>query len=282
MIVKFDYQGYPISFNNDNGVMVNATNMAKPFGKVAKDWLRTKQTQEFITSLSAVRQICPTDLVQIKQGGNEQGTWMHEDVALEFARWLSPQFAIWTNIKIKELLTQGVATVSNDDETIAKAMDILYQRLEQAKKEKLQLQTKIDTQQELIETQESELKTQAPKVEYYDQVLQSQSTMTTTQVANMIGTTAEKLNKSLKACGFLYYQSGQWLLRSPYSGMGLHKVRTQHFTRYDGSIGTNSYTVYTEQGRRFLSLLANNNFNLTKTLKEYERNSVDNTSLSEK
>lgn len=30
---------------------------------------------------------------------------MHEDVALEFARWLSPKFAIWCNRRIKELLT---------------------------------------------------------------------------------------------------------------------------------------------------------------------------------
>ena len=32
---------------------------------------------------------------------------MHEDVAIEFARWLSPAFSIWCNDKIKELLTTG-------------------------------------------------------------------------------------------------------------------------------------------------------------------------------
>lgn len=30
---------------------------------------------------------------------------MHEDVALEFARWLSPRFAIWCNDRVKELIT---------------------------------------------------------------------------------------------------------------------------------------------------------------------------------
>lgn len=43
-VVKYEYQGNPISFSNENGVMVNATNMAKPFGKTAKDWLRTQQS----------------------------------------------------------------------------------------------------------------------------------------------------------------------------------------------------------------------------------------------
>lgn len=121
--------------------MVNATEMAKPFGKLAKDWLSNKSTKEFLSTLSAVRTIPLTDLVEIKQGGNsEQGTWMHEDVAMEFARWLSPAFAIWCNDRIKELLKTGVTTVSNDDEAIAYAMQVLNRRLEQAKAEKKQLE----------------------------------------------------------------------------------------------------------------------------------------------
>ena len=83
----FKYNNTPISFDTAavNGTMVNATEMAKPFGKTTKDWLRTQQSQEFISSLPTVRQICLTELVKIKQGGNDknaQGTWMHEDVAL--------------------------------------------------------------------------------------------------------------------------------------------------------------------------------------------------------
>ena len=51
-------------------------------------------------------QIHTSALIQTVKGGNgEQGTWMHEDVALEFARWLSPAFAIWCNRRIKELFT---------------------------------------------------------------------------------------------------------------------------------------------------------------------------------
>lgn len=65
---------------------------------------------------------------------------MHEDVALEFARWLSPAFAIWCNDRIKELLKTGVTTASNEDEAIAYAMQVLNRRLEQAKAEKKQLE----------------------------------------------------------------------------------------------------------------------------------------------
>ena len=47
--------------------MVNATEMAKPFGKIPKDWLRTKKSKVLISSLSAVRQISLTGLVDIRQ-----------------------------------------------------------------------------------------------------------------------------------------------------------------------------------------------------------------------
>lgn len=107
----FQYEGSPITFQQGDSVMVNATEMAKPFGKNVSHWLRNQSTKEFLSELSALRNRKGSELVSVENG---VGAWMHEDVALEFARWLSPAFAIWCNDRIKELLTQGVATVSND------------------------------------------------------------------------------------------------------------------------------------------------------------------------
>jgi hypothetical protein len=90
--------------------MISATEMARPFGKNKrpKEWLRTDQSKEFLAELSKGH-FCPlADLVQIKKGGMNPGTWFHEDVALEFARWLSPSFAIWCNDRIKEILLSQV------------------------------------------------------------------------------------------------------------------------------------------------------------------------------
>lgn len=70
--------------------MVNATEMAKPFNKRPNDFLILKSTNELTNSLSAKTGIPVTDLVIVNQGGNNQGTWMHEDLALVFAQWLSP------------------------------------------------------------------------------------------------------------------------------------------------------------------------------------------------
>lgn len=103
-LTTFSYAGSKITFATESGVTVNATQMAKPFGKSAKDWLKTQTAKEFIATFSEVKKILSTDLVRVVYGDNG-GTWMHEDVALEFARWLSPKFAIWCNDRIKELLT---------------------------------------------------------------------------------------------------------------------------------------------------------------------------------
>ena len=93
---------------------------------------------------------------------------MHEDVALEFARWLSPAFAIWCNDRIKELLTTGVTTVSNDDEAIAYAMSVLQKRLEQAKEEKARLEA--ENQQK-----EAKITKLQPKADFADAAFRSDS-----------------------------------------------------------------------------------------------------------
>ena len=109
----FQYNGTPITFQIGGTLMVNATQMAKPFGKQPIFWLNNQSTKEFLAQLSELRNLSSADLVRVTKGGNDkklQGTWMHEDVALEFARWLSPAFAIWCNDRIKELLMNGTVS----------------------------------------------------------------------------------------------------------------------------------------------------------------------------
>jgi len=106
------YKGTDITFQlGDGKVMVNATEMAKPFGKRTADWLENQYAKRFIEVLTVTRKSVRADFVVVKQGGNDQGTWFHEDVALEFARWLSPQFGIWCNDRIKELITKGYTRI---------------------------------------------------------------------------------------------------------------------------------------------------------------------------
>lgn len=113
---NFNYKGNKVTFSEGQRMMINATEMAKPFGKMPKDWLRLKSTESFLNELSSVRQIPLSGLVYKKQGGcGEQGTWFHKDVALAFAQWLSPMFHIWCNDRIEELLTTGCVMLNKDN-----------------------------------------------------------------------------------------------------------------------------------------------------------------------
>ena len=105
----FNYNNTPITFDTAaaTGTMINATEMAKPFGKKAVEWLSNKQTKELITSLSSKVGIPTLKLVITQKGGNQAGTWLHEDLAIVFAQWLSPEFYLWCNDRIKELLLNG-------------------------------------------------------------------------------------------------------------------------------------------------------------------------------
>lgn len=142
--IVYDYKGSKISFANGKNVMVNATEMAKSFDKRPAKWLELPSTKEFLAALTAIRK-SDTALIQTNSGGinGGGGTWMHEDVALEFARWLSPAFAIWCNDRIKELLKYGMTAtqptldemLNNPDLVIRMATQLKQEREEKARLE---------------------------------------------------------------------------------------------------------------------------------------------------
>lgn len=138
--VVYSYKGSEISFMSGESTMINATQMAKPFGKRPNDYLVLPSTNHLINAITRKSGIAENQLVITERGGLNPGTWLHEDIALDFAQWLSVDFRLWCNDRIKELLKTGVTTVSNDDEAIAYAMQVLNRRLEQAKAEKQQLE----------------------------------------------------------------------------------------------------------------------------------------------
>lgn len=250
-IINFDYKGSQISFEKGKNVMVNLTSMAKPFPeKNLSQIINSLEIKEYINALTEIQNYSSADLLIVRKGGDisQQGTWAHRLVAIRVAQKLNPALAVWVDMRIEELLTTGVTTVSNDDEAIAYAMQVLNKRLEVAKAEKERLLAENQLQSE-------QLRLSAPKVQYVDNVLQSSQTYTSTQMAKELGMReAEQLHKALKAKGIMYKQSGQWMLTAKYSEKGYTKPRTT-YTRSDGTQGTNTITVWTERGRAFLHQL---------------------------
>ncbi|MBO7595344.1 MAG: phage antirepressor KilAC domain-containing protein [Salinivirgaceae bacterium] len=269
----FNYEGCGITFQTGDGVMVNATQMAKQFGKLPNDWLRLPGTQEFINELLIARKSrnCDYQAVITRAGAPETGggTWLHEDAAIEFARWLSPKFAIWCNDRIKELLTTGVATASDDDAAILHAMQVLQRRVEAREIELKEAQAHIAIAEETIEQQERqirmsqgtieeqtrEIKALAPDAQYTRDVLQSDSTYAISDVAKELRMSGNKLYAKLKALGILFKRGEKWFPYEKYVPQGYFATRTVPFFHRDGTPGSSSYTVLTELGRQWLHSL---------------------------
>ena len=88
-----------------------------------------------------------------------------------------------------------------------------------------------------------------PKVEYYDKVLKSNETFTTTQVAKIFSMSAQGLNKQLELEGIQYKQRGTWLLKAKYQDKGYAKIETIVI----GEDKTRKQLVWTEKGIQFIS-----------------------------
>ncbi len=180
----------------------------------------------------------------------------------------------------------------SDEETIRHAEEILRATLKENLLKKQRLQ--IEQQKKLIGEQDTEIRrlndvvdeqvvrnakngeniiqlenqvgNLLPKALYSDNVLDSVSCFTTTQIAKELGITAQELNRSLCALHIQYYQSGQYLLYADYAHMGLAKSRTRYSAFLDpksdgrqekmGRAYTHTYLVWTEQGRKFIHDLA--------------------------
>lgn len=89
--------GTAIRRNAESHVSLNDLHAASGSdpNKRPNQFLRTGPAKEFIREVTDAH-ICASPLQTVK-GGNYQGTFAHELVALEYARWISPAFAIQVN-----------------------------------------------------------------------------------------------------------------------------------------------------------------------------------------
>ena len=252
------------------------------YGTVEEPLFRAKDVAEVINhnNISHMLSLVDDDEKGVTQfvtpGGNQQ-VWMLTEgglyeVLMQSRKPIAKQFKKGVKQILHEVRTTGgyISTVPNDtpEEIMARALTIAQATLAKREERLKQLEAETEQQQATIELQDKEIKEAAPKVTYYNNHLQSVNTLTSTQIAKQIGMDAEKLHKKLKEAGIIYRQSGQWLLHSPYSTWGLHSTRTQTYTRSDGSIGTNVYTVWTERGRRFIIALYENEWNERRAIKQ--------------
>ena len=98
-----------------------------------------------------------------------------------------------------------------------------------------------------------------PRADYADEVLDSISCFTVTQIGKELNMTGHDLNRILCEMRIQYVQSGQYLLYADYARQGYAKNRTFEYHSSNGDLKTRTYLVWTERGRDFIHRLLNKN-----------------------
>ena len=92
-LVSRSWNGTPISRRTTDGY-VNATAMCKANGKQWSKYRESDRCQTYLDALAETSEIRMFDLIESRQGQGG-GTWVHPQVAVDLARWISAPFAVW-------------------------------------------------------------------------------------------------------------------------------------------------------------------------------------------
>jgi hypothetical protein len=210
---KFQENDFYFNFL-EKDLYINATQTAKFFGKKPDDWLRTKDTQKYIKAVqnrfANMRNDVRIDLVIVQKGGKieEQGTWIHKKLALVFARWPSPEFAVWCDEVIEEILQIGSYSLQKVEspkpeisisETLSKSVESLHLI-------KLMKEQNIFDLFLLDGILENESPTKLLKIDF------SKSYFLPTELGFLKGMSGAEMNLELQKKGFQIRENEKWVL----------------------------------------------------------------------
>lgn len=178
-------------------------------------------------------------------GGNQNSWFLTEDglyeVLMQSRKPIAKAFKKEVKKILKEIrLTGGyIHTEADDDDdtVIAKAL-IMAQR-------------KIELRNNQIKEQQKIIEEQAPKVEYFNKVLDSSKLITITEIANDLGISARELNKFLETEGIQNKQYKQWKISQEF--LWLIEENYADYEIYSRNFGKkNQQLKWTEKGRNFI------------------------------
>jgi len=104
-LITKDFNGLPIVFRGDG--YFNMTKAAQQFGKRLDEFMSNKGTQEYLDALANTGNYRDKEIIKVQRGNGllpQVGTYGHPKLAVFFARWLSPAFAVWCDGIIDDLL----------------------------------------------------------------------------------------------------------------------------------------------------------------------------------
>lgn len=139
----------------------------------------------------------------------------------------------------------AASTEMTDAEIMAKALLIGQETIKRKDERIRELQEQNEKQQQLIGGMKKDS-------DYLKLILQSPSTVTTTQIAQDYGMSAKAFNILLHQMKIQHKVNGQWILYAPHQAKGYVHSFTFNITHADGSTSVKMQTEWTQRGRIFL------------------------------
>ncbi|HDR6218481.1 phage antirepressor [Bacillus cereus] len=240
-------------FNNKEFGQVRTVTQGKDVWFVAKDVasvLEYRDTHNMVRFLDEyekdTHQVSTLGGTQTMKIINESGLY---SAILKSKKPQAKQFKKWvTSEVLPSIRKHGAYMTPKTINALLQDPDLIIGLASQLKQE--QQARQIAQQKNLMLTQQ--IAENASKITYLDQILQSQDTVTVSQVAADYGLSAMKLNKILNDERVQYKVNNQWLLYSKHQNKGYTKSKTVDVVHTDGSRSVKMNTRWTQKGRLFI------------------------------
>lgn len=198
----FSYNGNDVLFDIKDDVMVNATQLAKIYGKRPNDYLSLPATNQLINAITRKYGISENQLVISKAGSshNGGGTWMHRLIVVDFCQWLDIDLKLWCTEKLDELMRYGITATQPTLEQMISNPDLVISLATQLKNEREQKQR--------LEQQNAKLK---PKADFAEKAFTMEGKVDIGQAAKILnlGYGRNTLFKKLREVGVFFKERNE-------------------------------------------------------------------------
>lgn len=242
-----------------NQPLTNSKLVAEVFGKEHKHVREAIKKLLTTAENSTVHQMFSESTYLNEQNKEQPMFIMNQDGFTLLAMGFNGKKAMEFKLKYIEAFNAMKRQIEQSNPSVPQNYLEALKSLVKAEEEKQQLALENKKQQEQILTISkanmelgNKITEMLPKVSYYDKILQSNATMTVTQIAQYYGMSAMRLNKELESMRIQHKVRGQWILFAQFLEGGYVHSRAVDIIRKDGQHDVKYNTEWTTKGRIFL------------------------------
>lgn len=238
-----------------DGERMTSLQIAEITGKAHKDILRAIRNMEPALEKVQERKFAlMQEEIEISNGGHKMRPYysLNKEECLYIATKFNDEARAKLIKRWKELEEQSKPSVPQN---YLEALKSLVKSEEE--KQQLALENRKQQQEILTISKENmelgnKITEMLPKVSYYNQIMQSNATMTITQITQDYGMSSIKLNLLLSDMKIQHKVRGQWILYGQFLHGGYVHSRAIDIIRSDGRHDVKYNTEWTTKGRIFL------------------------------